>query len=503
MDPAPEATEPPLEEQEEQEAQLDEEPPPEEEDPLTFFGTITGTYQIRLMGMSDLQLTPLDGEPERMAATETLGQNYWAEQWIRLDATIGLRSRVTLTGQLDVLDGVVLGDLTTGVGQARHARAEYDAFTGLEPRALYVDWLSPVGLVRAGLVPSHWGLGILANDGAHDPVFGDPRFGDKSLRLLFATRPLGASSPYTVAVAGDLVYDDVTAELTEGDTALQAVLAAYYERRERFAGVYLVYRHQEQEDGDTLEVFAADAHVRWDVRDPLNGRLFAALEGALIFGETTFAHTTARPRHDVLQLMAAAQLGRHHDRADWIVEIGYTSGDSNTQDDLQGRATMDPDHRIGLILFPEMLAWSTARAATRAADLEVVGREAPGSELLSTNGGVAGAIYLFPHGIWRPRRWLELRIGAVWARASSDVIDPVRQARDSRNAAWRGGRASSRDLGFEVDGSVLFRADISTGVSIDGGLEAGLLIPGHAFDDEAGNPADPVGLVRLRAGLRF
>ena len=60
-----------------------------------------------------------------------------------------------------------------------------------------------------------------------------------------------------------------------------------------------------------------------------------------------------------------------------------------------------------------------------------------------------------------------------------------------------------RDLGLEVDGSILLHGPIAEGIELSGGVEGGVLVPGRAFDDADGNPMDPVGLLRLRLGIRY
>ena len=468
----------------------------------TFYGTLSGEYQVRGNAMSDIPLAPLttDGVTSR-----SLGQNYWIEQWIRVRAELGIRPYLKLVGQLDLLNGVVAGDLAQGVSAGERPRDDYTAFTGsgVRPRWLYLDWTTPIGLVRAGVVGSYWGLGILANDGDHAPIFGDYRYGDLVARVAFATRPLGRTSPFVVALAGDYVLDDITANAFDGDRAWQAVLAAYYEKDERRLGLYGVYRTQKNELGDYLRVGVVDVNARWDTAEPSGGRVFFALEAAFVFGTTTLTRSIERDVYDVRQLSAVAQLGRHTDRFDVVFEAGYTSGDSNTLDGVQSRATLDPDHRVGLVLFPEVLAAMTARIGTLAASPELVGRPPRGADLLPSNGGVQGAMYLFPHILWRPRKWLEVRLGAVLARATTDVIDAYAQRARSENVSYRGGNPAYRDLGLELDSALLVRGDIATGVSLSGGVEGGILFTGRALDDAAGQPMDDVGLVRLRGGLSW
>ncbi|NOY94052.1 MAG: hypothetical protein GXP55_22950, partial [Deltaproteobacteria bacterium] len=487
----------------------------EEESPPDFTGAFHGEYRFRTMVMSDIPLTPFESK----GFAPRLGQNFWGSQWLRAGFHVAYRERFRLVVEATALDGVVFGDATNGVQEAERPRDGVTATRGdaFDLRKAYLEWQSSVGVLRAGLQPSHWGLGLLANAGDEAPSFGDYVEGDRDLRLLFATRPFGADVPFEAIFAGDLVYDDVIARLRSGDRAYQGILALRYRSEEegtkREAGFYGVYRHQAMPvdagalaanlPADTLDVWALDLYGNWDFAGPSGGRLFAAFEGVAIFGDTTITRSLDRAKEDIRQYLGAIQLGRRGDSLDITFEGGFTSGDSNTEDGVQRRATMNRNHRVGLVLFPQVMAWNTARAATLAASEELGARPAPGSRLLPTNGGLAGAFYLNPHVRYRPTDWLDLRAGMVWGRASSAVVDPYRQRAESRTANYQGGDARQRDLGLEVDGSVLLSYNLPEGVVLTGGVEGGWFQPGRAFDDAAGNAMSPVGLVRLRAGLAF
>ena len=79
--------------------------------------------------------------------------------------------------------------------------------------------------LAAGFMTSHWGMGLLANDGAHgwtpgSAYFSDPRGGDRVLRALIATGPYIENLLFFAAV--DRVQDD---DVTlDGDEAYQGVL---------------------------------------------------------------------------------------------------------------------------------------------------------------------------------------------------------------------------------------------------------------------------------------
>ncbi len=77
--------------------------------------------------------------------------------------------------RVDVLTGQLAGDTRQIPGDVdARQRDALTAFTlaGVTPRELAAQTIAGNTQVQAGLVTSHWGLGILANDGAHDPLFG-------------------------------------------------------------------------------------------------------------------------------------------------------------------------------------------------------------------------------------------------------------------------------------------------------------------------------------------
>lgn len=471
---------------------------------------LSGEYRFRFHAMTDVALQT----QERAGYPDELGQNVFGTQWLRLTPRLAGRG-VELVGQIDLFDGLVFGDRTRGVDTAELPRDEHDAFRagGVDPRWLYVSWRSPIGVVRAGLQPSHWGLGLLANDGDHEVPFGDYRYGNRNIRVLFATRPFGADVPFNVILAGDLVYADPIARLREDQRAWQAVMAALYGDEDRGVGAYVVYRHQTSDAlgggpipaqiEERLKVWIVDAFARWDFAEPSGGKIFAGFEGIYFHGTANLARTTENPNQDVRQGLFAMQVGREGETVDAVLEGGWSSGDANPDDGVQRRASMHPDHRIGLILFPELLAWSSARAANLARSDALVGRPSPGSDLLPTDGGVSGAAYLFNHYTIRPFEWLDVRAGWVWGRATTDVVDPYRARAESRQVGWRGGDRRNRDLGVEVDASVVAHLTLPRELDLELGIEGGVAVPGRAFDDANGGRMNTVGLLRLRAGLAF
>lgn len=488
---------------------------------------IPGEWQVRAWALTDQQLatTPGQSEPSR------LGQNFFLEQWFRFTPDLSIGEHLRVVSQFDLARGIVVGDTTQQVELSRDARDRYLANGVFDLRWLYLEWTSPIGVIRAGQQGSHWGLGIVANDGNHANVFGDYRMGDIVERIAFATRPLGRNSDLVVAIAGDWVLRDRLTRLLPyevtpvyssqprvmgADWAFQAVLSAFYQdhacRRDcerRRLGAYGVYRDQRSHlpgrEQDDLRVFLLDLFARWEWPTPDGlARIFGAIEIAGVFGTTNFAANVNYERQTVQQFGGAAQLGiEREQRFNVTFEVGYASGDRNPVDAYQRRFTFNPDHRVGLILFPEVLAWQTARSASIASDERIVGRPARGADLLPSSGGVTNALYFYPTAVVNVAPWLDLRGGLVVAVASSDLVDPVMVTTRGAALNYRGGDARARDMGVELDFGVMARQALGGGVILSGGVQAGVFFPGHAFDDDRGRSLGTQSVAIARAGLQF
>ncbi len=98
--------------------------------------------------------------------------------------------------EIDAIDDVVWGDNASLAATSLFAGSPSD--TGLEGREgvslrlnrVWMEFPIPVGIMRVGRQPSHWGLGLLANAGdGFDDNFGENHYGATYDRILFATRP--------------------------------------------------------------------------------------------------------------------------------------------------------------------------------------------------------------------------------------------------------------------------------------------------------------------------
>ena len=510
-------------------------------DPDFAVFSLHGEYQLRFRAMTDLPLEPpLRGAFDTLDGSEPkdpglLGQNAYLYHWLRLGGRIALRDELVLVAQADAVRGLVAGDTTQFVDMARDPLAD-DAWYEIHPRELYLEYRAPIGVFRVGQQTGYWGMGLLANDGNRTQLFGDYMRGQITERALFATKPMGEDAALNVIVAGDLVFEDNTADLLgnspeqpNGDLASQAIAAVLWREDTQEVGIYGVYRHQERPQtvlfrgfDETLDVGVVD--VTGKIRRKLPSRnafVHAQAEAALIGGRTTYVRSafvnqltpssTIEPEA-ILSFGSAVEVGYTHvaddergTYGDLVIEgeWGYASGDADPFDGATHRFTFDTSRNVGLVLFDHVIGWQTARSATIAGDPRIVGRPNPGLQLLPSQGGVTGATYVNPRVIVRPMRELDVKLGMVVAHATADVVDPYHAGALGSYANFRGGDARSRDYGVELDAGVDGRIPIERTVSVEAGIEGGILFPGGALRDARGADLPKQMVLNTRLGLQF
>lgn len=508
-------------------------------EPKAIFFEIHGEYQLRYQAQSSVLMAPTASDIEQSPGLleDSLGQNHFLSHWLRLDPRLVVQDKLQLVSQFDLLTGMVLGQTTHGVSADETPRNDVNGFKNIQLRWLYAEAKLPIGVVRVGQQPNHWGLGLLANDGNHPTLFGDYRYGSISERILFATKPGGEASDFVIALAGDLVYRDANAQLSKGDQAFQGVLAAYYEHGPNQLGVFSTLRRQRTDKASlayatyTEAIDAAAVDVFGKFAAPVPGHdafLFGAAEGAVILGTTNALRTADQARDDVKTSVrsygGAVVLGvAHRTRScaecaantpggkaffgDLVaqLEVGYASGDADPYDGTQKRFVMDGNHRIGLVLFDEVLRFQTARASTAARDplLSNAERPTPGADRLPSNGGIYGASYVNPTFLYRPHPSFDVKTGMVLAQATADVVDPYRTATSGSYVNANGGNPKSKDYGLELDLGVEWRKSLNLGMTFSLGAQGGILFPGDALANARGERPKTPWVAVTRAGLYF
>src|SRR5947209_7543402 len=84
--------------------------------------TLPGEYMIRGTWESSIPLTAPGNDP----SANTLGQNAYALHWLRVSPDLNYDDRLLVRGQIDLLTGVVAGDLARYTSAALRARDSYD-----------------------------------------------------------------------------------------------------------------------------------------------------------------------------------------------------------------------------------------------------------------------------------------------------------------------------------------------------------------------------------------
>lgn len=309
------------------------------------------------------------------------------------------------------------------------------------------------GEFRAGLMASHWGLGLLANDGKPQDLgwFTVPRIGDRVVRGAMVLTPWrGTATPLSGLVLS-LAYDDVFADELKlpGDEARQTVAALrWYTAKDRWVGFYFAGRAQTSPSGRRLDANAFDLAADF-LFAPSFGSLRLQGEAVLLTGTTTLAPSPDFPVHDIEQaalMVRATAKGT----AGWLAELdaGWFSGDTSLDDGKVQGFRADPNMQMGMLLFPQVLAWQSGRARLGASDPNLVGRPADDLERLATGGAVGSAIAIFPKVGWNAWPGLEIYAGALLALSPSPLTDP-------RASRTEGGGDPRNFLGKVPDGAYL------------------------------------------------
>jgi uncharacterized protein (TIGR04551 family) len=322
------------------------------------------------------------------------------------------------TPQGDTLSGTVPGtQLGPFQGNQDPPQAGYNSDRdSIAVKRAWAEIATPLGLIEAGRMPAHWGTGMLINGGGADPINGgydlDADYGDTVDRLIFSTGIPGTK--LRGAVGTDWLVTNPAANQSAGwsgrfgqpwdrdddddvnqwvfvvskmdapqafkDTVERGKLALNY-------GAYVTYRTQrndyifanEVDDDTTTNPFPIrDAKLYtpdfW-VKLGWNKLQFEA-EGAAVLGKLgSVSDQVATPGSvDVRQLggVARASYRAVQDRLRVGLEVGFATGDDwdnspegsthlshasylQPGDDTLTRFIFNPDYKVDLILFRELI----------------------------------------------------------------------------------------------------------------------------------------------------
>jgi hypothetical protein len=398
-----------------------------------------------------------------------------------------------ISTEWDLMTGQLVGDLwdIPGTIDARK-RDRYAAISpeGFVPRRAAITVTPNDSItIEAGLVTSQWGLGMLANNGANDPFFGRNDFGDRVVRFRFTGRPI---KPLFITGAFDWVIGDDTSEFASRQLTFQAVGSVVYRDLIRQAGIYAVYRHQEESDGRATDVAVIDVYAaRWgdlfhdmERTRETGWHLRLAMEGALIIGRTNRALSyNEREALTVLSggLSGIATLYGPQKRLGFHVRGGLATSDRDGDDGFSSNFTFDRDFDVGFVLFDHVQGGVEAATHALVTDPENTGYPPDGAETIVTEGAFRRGVFLQPIVTVSPVDWLEFRFGVVAAATTAPVRHPFyafRAGGADRN--HHNVKPSSRYLGTEVDWAVRIGGEVPVPSDAKPRVEA-LIQGGHAI----------------------
>ena len=449
------------------------------------------------------------------AEGHTLGQEGWLDTRLRVsfEQSIGTLSMVT---EWDIFSGQFAGDTwnVPASSDERH-RDQFAAMNlrGIVPRRLSFSGKTSAGAWEAGLVTSHWGLGMVANNGAEEPLFGRSDFGDRVFRLRFTTLPFKSGDkpfPLYLTAAVDQVMADDMALLSEQQLATQGILSVLYRSKELETGLYGVFRHQwEVEASRTTTAGMIDGYLSAPLALGDNGwKLTLAAEAAGILGNTNRATTyNATDRVDVLSGGATLQtsLAAPEDMFIARFHAGWASGDANPDSTLSTDFTFDRDYAVGMVLFDQVMGGVEAATHALLSDPQYSGQPPDGVEALTTEGAFRRAAYAQPILQFKLNSDVNLRVGTLVAVATAPIAQPFYSYRAGGVPTTHHNLASSGDyLGTELNWAVESHRPWPNQTTQDDGLTL-LVSGGHAFlsSDLAGEGPARVDLFMLMARARY
>lgn len=456
---------------------------------------------LRLSALPVLTVDP--AVPDRIPTEESL--------------TLRLRWRPSLTWQVpsrtvpvlavltevDLLDGTAFaGPDREVLASSRASRVRQDLFEwdNIRLNAAHLMVHSPYFTFLGGRQKSHAGIGMVANDGndRSDDV-GVRRLGDIVDRALLSLRPVRffsdgpSAGALSVSLGFDHVERDLFADRARHDRAYQALAVVQYEPPLGRLGATYLHRWQRNAIGDRTRFHLVDVFADLALRAGAM-TLGVAGEWAYARGFTEVPRSLQNPnRVGVSSSGLVLRTSLSHPLGRVVIEVGRASGDADPYDDTYQAFTMNPDHRVGLILFHEVLKATSAVAAWNASRTWFQGQPPRGLEALPTDGGVQNAVYANPRVTLTAIPHLEIMVGLLVARSDTPLVDPfwlnVASASSVSGCVVADGEApgprcgpASRDLGYEVDVAARGRFRLGP-VGLLAAVEYGYFRPGSAFAD--------------------
>lgn len=299
---------------------------------------------------------------------------YWQHR-VRLDPKVKLNDNVAFYAQVDLLDNVIAGDnpeIDTAYGNAlaeffsqavvpqndsdSNGKPVGDSRRNIAVKRAWGEVLTGVGQLKFGRMGSHWGLGLLANDGND----WDSDHGDTVDRIMFITK---AGPIYIVPMIDKVsegpLYSDASNNGRAADLGTNAkslsnpnddvdefVLVTVYRGELSSGGVYGVFRMQ---PSTRATVFIGDAWGKTKV-----GPISVEAEAVYVKGKIyNFIPPNSPATLNANQWGFAAETSLPLGHVTPGFSFGAASGDdkSGPTNGSLNNFFFDPDYRIAFLLF--------------------------------------------------------------------------------------------------------------------------------------------------------
>jgi hypothetical protein len=499
--------------------------------------TLTPASHVGFRGAAEYRVNAVSVSPlDLQSATN---QNLQLiEQRLRLDGAVDYDDKVRIVMSADLLDGVLWGDdgvlgsspePTSGAAvttdnpnlstacitlkpgaPVTEASSYHYGLCSADPvfiRHAYGDVMTPVGLLRIGRQAMTDGASIAVNDGnGRRNRFGVADRGNSADRILYATKPLEAfKRPSRRDLTLDrglfviLAYDRLVTNdpMAYADDLHNAIAAIRYRAprlgaaRDFEAQTFYAYRFSSEY---TTQVSAWGGRLAARVGDFTFGG-----ETTAVLGSTTEVSAALHFINDdpvtaqVVRAIGARGVARWDKKVvSLYMESDYASGNGNPNPSAPlTQFRFAEDTNVGLLMFKQVLAYQSARAAAAGvALLQKLGASDYPVQAVSTNGSFTNAFALFPQIDVHPVKNLLLRGGVLIAWAPAPVVDPITSLEHRNDAPHFAngivnyvGGAPDRFYGTEIDGRVQYR--LFDHFAAD--LEGAVLFPGSALEDANGD----------------
>ncbi len=413
------------------------------------------------------------------------GQTGWLETRFRLGGRLALGDSVRFAMELDAIDGVALGNRTTvGSVDDQTLRARLDRHFGisyLQLRSAYLSVPIPYGELRIGEQLMHFGLGVVLHDGAGEPDFGVRRFGTRWLGATLSYRPWGSSlrapewlSNLSVLGSADVVVRDDHVDLLRGDRALRGLFGLLTGTSDFGLGLVEILSADRDAVPDgaaavRTTTVTSDLFARLNLAGDDKEFLRLEAEAAFVAGRTDRAALTQGKDGDGVRALGGVLRLRYDDdraRITAKTDLGLATALGDPGAGLARTFTFNADDKMGMILFDQVQALRSARAADLAVPFDPSGGY--GSRAFASQGAIARTVFWSPLVLRIRPPGLDVRVGYLVAwRAGADTEAVVRDGHGHL-------------LGHEVDLSARVRFPFADVFAVRVGFELGALFVGDA-----------------------